>query len=1038
MASASSSLGSDSRIKAAEQGSALAPPSDRPRQTHIHFPTEVDSVSSKPASPSDFTGAGLHSLEPGSTLSVPGSHDDEFFERRRVRSANASEATRPYGSYSRSQFLPGPSRSRTAAKRVVSLSSHGSDRSYRKGTSSIGSSPLSGDVLLPPALGTPDQGDDPNILADLRKALQYKPRVEQQLKEAKSLTEFPSSLQPSTSNASPMSSSPSSRPAWATFPRSEPNTPVKPEFVDFSPSVGKASLHPVPTSADDGATLDWSGSTDDEKHERKWTMSLSRKSSKDKHPTLSRKALVERQDSQYSDKLTRIRQKANELTIRKAEITKDQLQRRYTALNASFTSAKSRLNLVSVARWFDKQENVLKALIVENEPMPWLRHLLHGRGTNQGQRRLPSPWNVSAMIVDEYMRSASDAEFVLTTEVADDNASEAGSSASAAIMRRPASGRASFRSFDGGSGRKSDELLSFEPLSHSRRDSVGADSRASVDTQLKRWRQSLLHRADNEVSSEGSVRSRRRTGSLEQGNGQTGQNSSANSRSPLHSLGIKRRSNTMQVNSDEGQSSAADSMIDRSKESTLSKDVPKKPGRESRRSRFPLSLDLRSAQPSFIESKQRPGTLSIDELRTDVSTPNKSQSLPVGKEGRATPSVDPFDGRPTPNNQLASPIALDSVRKPDRRKTHRVSLPPAFQTPKTRRSRSNTRTEAQNHALQVEYTRKKELLDALVARNQRMRALLQVASRSIHDYDETQSSMAQKLGLNYQPLPPEVLEAVKHDPSASVGHLRSLQGWRAVEDIHLRRERQKDVLQRFTSSLQNSIAPLSLPKDGIYERTMASLSDLVERLHSQRSTVLSHVRQTHELLARVKKMRDELKPEFDEASKHTSANYPELVQLESLLDEIVNETNKLWRLAEASISFLLTSVAPLMKTFGRPVWDEVHDFLVIPLYRNGFSGEDHWYPVTFPRRSLVHWLRLLFFSTSAPLLLYHGARFFVALLTHGYVIRIPVFIPTFVVYVVFSGLMCAFASLLFGLFVVVLCEMFIVLWWLLWLLRIVR
>ena len=152
MASASSSLGSDSRTKA--EDSALAAPSDRPRQTRIHFPTEVNSVPSKPVSPSDFIGAGLHSLEPSATLSVPGSHDDELVERRRVRSANASEATRPYGSYSRSQFLPGPSRSRTAAKRVVSLSSHGSDRSHRRGTSSIGSSPLSGGVLLPPDLGT--------------------------------------------------------------------------------------------------------------------------------------------------------------------------------------------------------------------------------------------------------------------------------------------------------------------------------------------------------------------------------------------------------------------------------------------------------------------------------------------------------------------------------------------------------------------------------------------------------------------------------------------------------------------------------------------------------------------------------------------------------------------------------------------------------------------------------------------------------------------------------------------------------------------
>lgn len=76
---------------------------------------------------------------------------------------------------------------------------------------------------------------------------------------------------------------------------------MKTEFIDFSPSAGKSALHPVPKSADDGATLDWSGSTSEEEgRDRRWTMSLSRKSSKEKHPTLSRKAVVEKQDILYT------------------------------------------------------------------------------------------------------------------------------------------------------------------------------------------------------------------------------------------------------------------------------------------------------------------------------------------------------------------------------------------------------------------------------------------------------------------------------------------------------------------------------------------------------------------------------------------------------------------------------------------------------------------------------------------------------------------------------------------------------------------
>lgn len=162
------------------------------------------------------------------------------------------------------------------------------------------------------------------------------------------------------------------------------------------------------------------------------------------------------------------------------------------------------------------------------------------------------------------------------------------------------------------------------------------------------------------------------------------------------------------------------------------------------------------------------------------------------------------------------------------------------------------------------------------------------------------------------------------------------------------------------------------------------------------------------------------------------------MRLETLLDEFMNQRNQLWKLGEASLSFFLTSIAPLMKTFGRPIWDELHDFLVIPLYRNSFSGEDDWYPVSFPHRSFMQWLRLLMFTAGVPLLLYHGTRFFLELFTGGYVLRIPSYIPSPVVYLLFSGVMSSYASFLLSLLIIVLCECSIVLWWTAWLLRIVK
>ena len=171
---------------------------------------------------------------------------------------------------------------------------------------------------------------------------------------------------------------------------------------------------------------------------------------------------------------------------------------------------------------------------------------------------------------------------------------------------------------------------------------------------------------------------------------------------------------------------------------------------------------------------------------------------------------------------------------------------------------------------------------------------------------------------------------------------------------------------------------------------------------------------------------------------YVSCSVFKLVHLEVLLDEFVSQTDRLWKLAEAFLSFILTSLAPLMKTFGRPIWNELHDFLVIPLYRNGFSGEDEWYPVTFPHRSFPQWIRLLTVATSIPICLRSGVHAFICLLTEGYLVRVPAFIPHFLVYLIFSGFMCAFASLLFILLGSMLCELFIIFWWLGWTLRIVR
>ncbi len=70
--------------------------------------------------------------------------------------------------------------------------------------------------------------------------------------------------------------------------------------VDFGPSVGSNAVaegHPVPSSSDNGITLDWSGVNSD--GEKRWSLPIRRKG-KESSPHLN--VLVQQQDKVYSGK----------------------------------------------------------------------------------------------------------------------------------------------------------------------------------------------------------------------------------------------------------------------------------------------------------------------------------------------------------------------------------------------------------------------------------------------------------------------------------------------------------------------------------------------------------------------------------------------------------------------------------------------------------------------------------------------------------------------------------------------------------------
>lgn len=137
---------------------------------------------------------------------------------------------------------------------------------------------------------------DPNVLADVQKALQFKSHVEEQLRSGVSKQE--TVLTPHAS----LPSSPNPYVVRSPLALSEGlSGRLQESELDFSPSVDRVQSHPVPNSADDGATLDWSGFSDDgEKRDRKWSMHLSRKHSKDKSSPVSNKGIVEKQEAIYA------------------------------------------------------------------------------------------------------------------------------------------------------------------------------------------------------------------------------------------------------------------------------------------------------------------------------------------------------------------------------------------------------------------------------------------------------------------------------------------------------------------------------------------------------------------------------------------------------------------------------------------------------------------------------------------------------------------------------------------------------------------
>lgn len=174
--------------------------------------------------------------------------------------------------------------------------------------------------------------------------------------------------------------------------------------------------------------------------------------------------------------------------MRKAAITKEQLQRRYAVL---LDPTRPSINTLSAARWYSKQDQVVRTALDHAQPLTWLKHLLEKRGASA---RLP--WHVTAVTLEEYatalyppLQSIPEdsavpdgpisASFPPVNSRISSGSKSTGKSPSSRSWSLPIPPQTLEPSLSRRRAETFDDTISFEPQIDSGRSSAGGDSRRS-------------------------------------------------------------------------------------------------------------------------------------------------------------------------------------------------------------------------------------------------------------------------------------------------------------------------------------------------------------------------------------------------------------------------------------------------------------------------------------------------------------------------------------------------------------------------------
>ena len=157
-----------------------------------------------------------------------------------------------------------------------------------------------------------------------------------------------------------------------------------------------------------------------------------------------------------------------------------------------------------------------------------------------------------------------------------------------------------------------------------------------------------------------------------------------------------------------------------------------------------------------------------------------------------------------------------------------------------------------------------------------MRQQLQRIAVEFRDFAHVQKKLTEILNTSFPTIPQEVFEAISHDPATMTGQTRRLKGWRAVEEVHCRINRQQEILSGFAATLTEFNNRLPRPK-GIFDEPLDGLMKSLSRLEHHQGDLRKKESEATQKLAHVRELHVLTKLEFNDTLGYTSHIYPEVV-----------------------------------------------------------------------------------------------------------------------------------------------------------------